>query len=180
MRRVNIAILTAVMAASGLFAETEKAKDSTPKDKTQNKQESKAKAEKDEVLTFTTLDFERKYGPSPRALPKTETKPDDDGKPPADDPLAAMLAKRDADRDRAAKITQATQRVQKLQLEIASMEKSLAQLRNPLLGRAQPAEDDAKAWKDADQGERQTLTQERLASVRKELAQAQKELNGVR
>ena len=180
MRAICLFLSAAVLlAGSDISAETpEKTEESKPKDKRET-EGAKTKRAQEEVPTFTTHDLERKYGPSPKTVPKAGTKAAAD-KRLALSPLEALEASRNASRERAALHAKAAQRVQQLQTKLAELEQRLARLRNPLLGRAQPGQEDAKAWKAADQVQRLRLTEQSLATTRQELAQAQKELNAPR
>ena len=67
---------------------------------------------------------------------------------------------------------EAQKQVQVAQEKVTELEKRLATLRNPFLGRAQPADDEKEAWKGADQAARVRMTEENLAAARDELAAA--------
>ena len=74
----------------------------------------------------------------------------------------------------------AQRKVQAAQEKVAELEKRLASLRNPLLARSQPADDEKEAWDGADQVGRVRMTEESLAAARDELAAASAELNKLR
>ena len=152
--------------------------------------EPKPKDKEEEVLTFTTKDFERKYGKSPKPKPaadpaaeagKDKSKAKDGKGKPADlDPLAQLQADRLVKQKKAAQRSDAQQRVQAAQDKVAELEKRLARLRNPLLGRPQPTDEEKEAWEGTDQVGRLHITEENLATARAELAQARTALSELR
>ena len=153
----------------------------------------KPKAEEEEVLTFTTKDMERKYGksPKPKPAPQPGAEPDanaetPEGKtapqPARPDPLAQLQASEQAKRDKVVQRADAQRTVEAAQEEVAGLEKRLASLRNPLLARSAPSDEDEErdAWNGADQAGRVRMTEESLAAARDELAAASAELNKLR
>ena len=185
MRFRTLALLFAFLAGTTvLLADGSKDPETKPQPKP------KPKVAEEEVLTFTTRDMERKYGksakPTPASKPvaeppakvgEAESKGKTEGKP---DPLAQLQASEQAKRDKAAQRVDAQRQVQAAEAKVAELEKRMASLRNPLLGRVQPAEEDKQAWKGADQVARLRMTEENLAVARDELEQARTALNEIR
>ena len=168
MRFRTLALLFAFLAGTTvLLADGSKDPETKPQPKP------KPKVAEEEVLTFTTRDMERKYGQSAKRTPAS--------KPVAEpDPLAQLQASEQAKRDKAAQRVDAQRQVQAAEAKVAELEKRMASLRNPLLGRVQPAEEDKQAWKGADQVARLRMTEENLAVARDELEQARTALNEIR
>ena len=182
MRFRTLLVLVAFLAATVAAGES---KDSKTKPK--------PKAEKEEVLTFTTKDMERKYGksPKPKPAPQPGAGPDataetPEGKtapqPARPDPLAQLQASEQAKRDKVVQRADAQRKVEAAQEKVAGLEKRLASLRNPLLARSQPSDEDEEkdAWNGADQAGRVRMTEESLAAARDELSAASAELNKLR
>lgn len=154
--------------------------------------EPKPKDNEEEVLTFTTEDLERKYGKSEKLKPKPVADPrvnQRKGKHPANqaapqgadpDPLSWLQARQEAKRKKVAQRAEAQRRVQAAQDKVVELEKRLAILRNPLLGRPRPTDEENEAWKGADQAGRARITEEDLATARSELAQVRTALNELR
>ena len=172
MRFRTLAALFVLLGGSTIvLAAGNSSKDPEPKSKDDKK--------KEEVLTFTTADMERKFGKSakPKPKPTAGPKPDQEkGK----DPLAQLQASQEAKRDKVEQRADAGRRVRAAHEKVKELEKRMASLRNPLLGRAQPADEDREAWKGADQAARLRMTEEKLAAARSELEQALKTLNELR
>ena len=146
--------------------------------------------EKEEVLTFTTEDMERRYGKSEKPKPKSKPvaepqanaqKSEPKGKHPANpDPLSWLQARQEAKQEKAAQRAEAQRRVQAAQDKVAELQKRVASLRNPFLGRSQPTDEEKEAWKGIDQAGRLRLTEENLAAARGELEQARTALDELR
>lgn len=117
-----------------------------------------------------------KGGPG-KGAPQAEAAPAPPAKP---DALALMQQKQADEKRRAQERASANQRIAAAKTRIAELEKRLAALRNPLLGRAQAGEADQEAWKKADQGARLRMTEEKLATAREELVQANAALKEIR
>ncbi len=167
-----------LVGTTGLLAFETGTKDSETKAKP------KPKAEEEEVLTFTTQDMERKYGKSPKPAPTSKPGAEPEGKTAPQtakpDPLAQLQASEQAKRDKVVQRADAQRKVQAAQEKVAELEKRLASLRNPLLARSQPADDEKEAWDGADQVGRVRMTEESLAAAHDELAAAGAELNKLR
>ena len=134
---------------------------------------------KEEVLTFTTADMERKYGKSAKPVAKSDSQATPDGKPKPD-PLAQLQASQDAKREKIASRAEAGARARSAQENVTVLEKRLASLRNPLLPRSDPTGEEKEAWQKANQVERLRMTEKKLASAREELAAARAALGELR
>jgi len=168
MRRSTTLTVTFLFLAGLAASADEPARKPDPK---------KERASEEEVLTFTSEDLERKYGPSTKAAPVA------DGKAPDSKvltPLQQLQAQQDAGVEKAAQREKAAKRVEAAQARVAELQRRRKMLRNPLLGRAQPEAEEKEAWAGADQAGRLKMTDESLAAARKELEQARKELNELR
>lgn len=170
MRFRVLATLLVFSAGSTVALVTERAKAPQPKPK------QKEKEKEEEVLTFTTADLERKYGKSKKTKPQQQPEPGAKPQTKADkakpDPLSQLQASQEAKREKAAQRAAAQERVQAAQEKVADLEKRLASLRNPLLGRPQPTDEEKEAWKGNDQAGRLRITEENLAAARGELSDA--------
>ena len=175
MRRLSILALTALLL-TGLALADDPAPD-TKSDKSDKGKKEKTKAAEEEVLEFTTEDLERKYGPSSKPAPKSAAGP---GAPEGASPLEQLQASQRANKDKAAQREEARQRVQAAQARIKGLEKRVAQLRNPLLGRAEPEEGEKAAWSASDQAGRVKIAQDSIAAARKELEEAVQEMSRLR
>ena len=164
MRFRTVTMLFVFLAGSTILL----AAGDSPKDPKQKSKDPK----EEEVLTFTTADMERKYGKSAKPAPKPT------GGPGAEaDPLAQLQANQAAKREKVAQRAEGGARVRAAQEKVAALEKRIAGLRNPLLARSAPPEEDREAWDGADQAGRVQMTEKKLAAAREELAAARTALS---
>jgi len=185
MRRFSSLVLTALFLTGFAVAD-----DPAPKEETgeKGKTASEAKDDEDEVLTFSTEDLERKYGPSSKPPEKKAVEPagkdaNAKGKQAGAktlSPLEQMQANQQASKDRAAQRKDAATKVEKARARVKELEQRVSRLRNPLLGRAEAEDGEEAAWSKADQAGRVKIAEDALQSARTELQAAIKEMDELR
>jgi len=168
MHRFSILVVWMLFMASAAVAAADGQKKAEPKPKPKPQ-------DKEEVLSFTTEDLERKFGKSAKARPKPDAKAKN-----AQDPLALLQAQQEAARQKVTQRAEAQKRVTAAETKVAELERRVASVRNPLLGRAQPGAEEEEAWKGADQAGRLRMAQESLTAAQNELADARKALKELR
>ena len=132
----------------------------------------KDKEKDDDVPVYTTKDFKKKYGKGQAPKPKQS----DEAKP---DPLAQLQASQAEAKKQRADRAAAKAAVVTAQKKVERLEKRLAQLRNPLLGKPKLDEETAKAWKGVDQATRIKQTEASLKEAQAELAEAKKAISRI-
>lgn len=167
MRYVRVALSLSV--ALLLLSATAIAQEKAPKKKADDKEE---------VPTYSTKDFNKKYGSSAKAREAAEAKRRENAaaREGAETPLDKMKSSQAA----AAKVKQdraaAQQEVQKAQQEVQRLKGQLRALRNPLLARPDQSDEEKQQQKGLDQAARIKLVEKKLAAAEATLKEAQKKL----
>lgn len=142
--------------------------------------------EKEETLTFSNADLERRYGAG------TSTKSTESGAKTSTDAsdsvatgqaaLDKMFADRASSKEKAVKISQAEAAVAAARARVAQLETKRLEVVNPLLPRPAPPEDPAEAerWKAMNGVERANATKAELDAARQALTEAEAALAAAR
>ena len=161
--------LSPFMIALMLLSATALAQEKAPK---------KAADKKEDVPTYSTKDFKKKYGSSSSAREAAEAKRLADksaaeGKPtPLDKMKASQAAAAKSKQDRAA----AEKELKQAQQEVARIETQLRALRNPLLARPNATDEEKEQQQGLGQADRIKLVEKNLAAAKAAVKAAQQKL----
>lgn len=172
--------LTASLAAGLLLMAPALASD-------EKKQETeKAKVDKEEVLSFSNADLDRRYGDGEKKKStESSTESSTAGKKPDDagpSALEKLLADETARKARVVTVTEAEAAVVAARERIAQLEKKKLAVVNPFSARPAPSGDEAEAelWKAMKPGERSDAVKAELEAARKALVEAESALSSAR
>lgn len=173
--------LTASLAAGLLLMAPALASD-------EKKQETeKAKVDKEEVLSFSNADLDRRYGDGEKKKStESSTESSTAGKKPDDagpSALEKLLADETARKARVVTVTEAEAAVVAARERIAQLEKKKLAVVNPFSARPAPSSEDeaeAELWKAMKPGERSDAVKAELEAARKALVEAESALLSAR
>jgi hypothetical protein len=146
-----------------------------------------------DVKVYTNADLGPAIVQSPRHQKSEAAKETADGKgeskekvdaaagvPAEKDALTWLFEQEAARKEHVAKISEAEQRIVGLRQRVVDLEKRELAIKNPLLARPQPPEEDADEWIGATAPERVAQTQVQIEAAKEALAEAERELSSLR